>query len=241
MNQDTKLSRVRWNAQSEDGQVMLSLPWELFVLGLAILSIVNLVLAFVLRNPDLVQIVSFIDGIIILVFLVDLLRRLGVAEDNRKYFIQGSGWVDAVSIIPVLRIARLLRMYRVFRVMQRMGGPKEAVTAFFKHRATGGLLLVLLVALLVLEFGSLAMLWAENGDPEASIVTAEDAIWYLVVTMSTVGYGDTYPVTQVGRFIGVGIIIVGVGVFGTLTGFLATVFLEPSSESAQAVEAEEAG
>lgn len=235
MNDDDKMSRIRWNAQSEDGQVMLSLPWEIFVLGLAILSIVNLVLAFIVRDDDLVQVVAIMDGIIILVFLADLVRRLNVAEDNRRYLIEGYGWVDAISIIPLLRIARLLRVVRVIRVMQRMGGPKEALAAFFKHRATGGLLLVLLIALLVLEFGSLAMLAAERGDPEASILTAEDAIWYLVVTMSTVGYGDLYPVSQLGRVIGTLIIVVGVGVFGTLTGFLATVFLEPSSPT-EAVE-----
>ena len=141
----------------------------------------------------------------------------------------------------MLRIARLLRVYRVIRVMERMGGPSTALTAFFKHRATGGLLLVLLIALLVLEFGSLLMLWAESSSPEASIVTAEDALWYLVVTMSTVGYGDLAPVTQLGRAIGTGIIIVGVGVFGTLTGFLATVFLEPSGAAEATIEVAEEG
>ena len=227
MNAHDKLSRIRWNAQSEDGQVMLSLPWEIFVLGVAILSIVNLALALILRNPDLHQVVAVMDSIIILIFIMDLVRRLRVAEDNRRYLVEGWGWVDAISIIPLLRVARLLRIVRVIRVMQRMGGPSAALTAFFKHRATGGLLLVLLIALLVLEFGSLSMLWAERGEPEATILTAEDALWYLVVTMSTVGYGDLAPVTQVGRVVGVAIIIVGVGVFGTLTGFLATIFLEP--------------
>jgi len=229
MNADDKISQVRWNAQSEDGQVMLSLPWEIFVLGVAILSIVNLALAVILRNPDLTQVVAVMDSIIILVFLMDLIRRFSVAEDNRRYLMQGWGWVDAISIIPMLRVARLLRVVRVVRVMQRLGGPKAALKAFFKNRATGGLLLVLLIALLVLEFGSVLILWAERGAPEATISTAEDAIWYLVVTMSTVGYGDLYPVSQVGRAIGTAIIIVGVGVFGTLTGFLATIFLEPTA------------
>lgn len=227
MNQNDKLGQIRWNAQSEDGQVMLSLPWEIFVLGLALISIANLALAFIIRDPNLIQIVSVMDGIIILVFLGDLLRRLQVADDNRRYLVQGWGWVDAISIIPLLRVARLLRIVRVMRVMRRMGGPTAALTAFFKNRATGGLLLVMLVAFLVLEFGSLLMLYAERNQPDASITTAEDALWYLFVTMSTVGYGDLYPVSQVGRVIGTGIIIVGVGVFGTLTGFLATIFLEP--------------
>jgi voltage-gated potassium channel len=237
-NKAGKLSQIRWNAQSKDGQVMLSLPWEIFVLGLALLSIFNLILAFLLRDPSLSQVVAVMDGIIILVFLGDLIRRLSVADDKRRYIVDGWGWVDAISIVPLLRIARLLRVIRVIRVMQRMGGPSEALTAFFKNRATGGLLLVLLIALLVLEFGSLLMLWAESTQPDANITTAEDSIWYLIVTMSTVGYGDLYPVSLTGRVIGSAIIIVGVGVFGTLTGFLATIFLTPDSSEAEAEDLE---
>jgi voltage-gated potassium channel len=52
-------------------------------------------------------------------------------------------------------------------------------------------------------------------------------MWYTVVTMSTVGYGDQYPVTELGRLFGSLVIVVGVGVFGTLTGFLANAFLAP--------------
>ncbi len=114
------------------------------------------------------------------------------------------------------------------RVMQRLGGPVRAFKAFFSNRAAGGLLSVLFVALLVMEFGALAMLAVERGAPGANIKTAQDAIWYVLVTISTVGYGDQYPVTDMGRLVGSLIIVVGVGVFGTLTGFLANAFLTPS-------------
>lgn len=231
MNKD--LGQIRWNAQSSDGQVMLSLAWEVFVLAVAILSIVNLAVAVLVRNPVTDQVVTVMDGIIMIIFALDLARRLSVADDNRAYLVSGYGWVDAISIIPLLRITRLLRIVRVVRVMGRMGGPAAAMRAFFSNRAAGGLLLVLFVALLVLEFGSIAMLWAEAADPDALIVSAEDALWYVVVTMSTVGYGDFYPVTTLGRIIGALVIIVGVGVFGTLTGFLANAFLTPSDDSGE--------
>ena len=98
---------------------------------------------------------------------------------------------------------------------------------------SGGLLSVLLMAILVMEFGALAVLAVERGAEGANIETAADAIWYVLVTMSTVGYGDHYPVSDLGRGFGALIIVVGVGVFGTLTGFLANAFLSPS-EAAQA-------
>jgi voltage-gated potassium channel len=231
MTANTDTAAIPWNSQTEDGQVLLGMPWEIFVLGCALLSIFNLVLALVIRSDDLVQVVTVMDGILVIVFGIDFARRLRVATDDRAYFVQGRGWLDLVSIIPALRIARILRILRVTRIVRRMGGLERALVLFFKNRATGGLLLVLLIAILVMEFGSLAILWAERTSPEANITTAEDAVWYLIVTMSTVGYGDQFPVTSVGRLIGSLIIVVGVGVFGTLTGFLANAFLSPSDGS----------
>jgi voltage-gated potassium channel len=224
---DAKRSSVPWQSQTSDGQVLLGLPWEIFVLGVAILSIVNLFLAIVVRNPDLDQVITVSDGIYIAIFAVDFARRWKVATDPRAYFTKGKGWLDFISIIPLLRIARLLRILRVIRMLERMGGPGPALKAFFADRAAGGLLLVILIALIVFEYGSLAVLAAERADPDANIKTAGDSMWYTVVTMSTVGYGDQFPVTDFGRLFGVAIIFVGVGVFGTLTGFLANAFLAP--------------
>jgi hypothetical protein len=219
---------IPWQSQTKDGQVLLSMPWEIFVLCVAVLSIVNLVLAIIVRDPDLDQVIAITDGLLIIVFLIDFVRRMRVATDHRAYLTKGSGWLDLVSVVPLLRIARMLRIVRVVRVVGRMGGPEATIRAFFSNRATGGLLLVFLIAIIVLEFGSLAVLWAEEGAPGANIETASDAVWYTIVTMSTVGYGDQFPVTEVGRFFGTIIIVVGVGVFGTLTGFLANAFLAPS-------------
>jgi hypothetical protein len=134
-----------------------------------------------------------------------------------------------------LRILRLVRIYRLVRILRRLGGPLKAFRAFFANKAAGGLLSVLLMAILVMEFGALAVLAVERGAEGANIETASDSIWYVLVTMSTVGYGDHYPVTELGRAFGSLIIIVGVGVFGTLTGFLANAFLSPS-EAAQAAK-----
>jgi voltage-gated potassium channel Kch len=84
------------------------------------------------------------------------------------------------------------------------------------------------MGILVLQFGSLTMLAIEQNVPGANITNASDALWYTLVTISTVGYGDFYPVSNLGRLCGVVIIVVGVGIFGTFTGYLATVFLGPN-------------
>jgi len=75
------------------------------------------------------------------------------------------------------------------------------------------------------------MLHLEKNAPGANITTASDALWYVIVTMSTVGYGDQYPVTNPGREMGSFIIVIGVGIFGTLTGYLANIFLTPHADT----------
>ena len=87
------------------------------------------------------------------------------------------------------------------------------------------------MGVLVLQFGSLTMLHVEEDAPGANITTASDALWYTIVTISTVGYGDQYPVTNAGRIVGAVIIVVGVGIFGTFTGYLANLFLSPKKRT----------
>ena len=91
--------------------------------------------------------------------------------------------------------------------------------------------MLLFIGILVIEFGSLLMLYLESEVSGANITTASDALWYIVVTMSTVGYGDQYPISNPGRTLGTFIIVVGVGIFGTLTGYLANVFLSPTEKA----------
>jgi hypothetical protein len=95
---------------------------------------------------------------------------------------------------------------------------------------------LLLMGVLVLQFGSISILAVEEHAEGANITSASDALWYTLVTISTVGYGDQYPVTNAGRLIGTLVIIVGVGIFGTFTGYLANLFLGPrkGDENAEA-------
>ena len=78
----------------------------------------------------------------------------------------------------------------------------------------------------------MTILWAEGGNPNANIHSGSDAVWWAYVTVTTVGYGDRYPVTNEGRLIGIALLTIGVGLFGVLTGFLANTFLAPKHDAA---------
>lgn len=219
---------IPWGTQQDNGKVLLSPAWEVFILGVSLLSVFNLVVIMLQRDPVLDMVFVIMDSIFTLVFLTDVVRRLTVADRRRAYLVHGRGWIDVLAAFPLLRVLQLFRIVHMLGILGRLGGPGRAFKAFFSNKAAGGLLSVLLVALLVMEFGALLMFAVEHDAPGTTFKSAQDAVWFVLVTMSTVGYGDVYPVTDAGRVVGSFIIVVGVGVFGTLTGFLANAFLAPS-------------
>ncbi|MFC5177114.1 potassium channel family protein [Nocardioides taihuensis] len=215
--------------------------YELFIGALSVLSLVNILLLLVIRDASLSTVIYALDALLSVIFLADFAARMKRAPSRTGYFFRGFGWADLLASLPFpqLKVLRLFRLLRVIRLLRAAGGP-SILRSVLRDRAGSALLTLLFVGILVLEFGSLAILKAEMGAPGANIETAGDAIWYTVVTISTVGYGDQYPVTLLGRQIGTLIIVVGVGIFGTLTGFLANFFLEPRRErSAGSSDAEQ--
>jgi voltage-gated potassium channel len=85
----------------------------------------------------------------------------------------------------------------------------------------------------------MAILWAESRTPDTNIRTASDALWWAYVTITTVGYGDRYPVTGWGRVVGVLLLSTGVGLFAVITGFIANAFLAPKRAQANAESAQQ--
>ena len=111
-----------------------------------------------------------------------------------------------------------------------------AIDTMFKimsDKVGGNVYILVFLVLLVLQFGALAVLYVEHNAPDASITSASDALWWVFVTITTVGYGDRYPVTYAGRLVAMLVMIAGVGLFGTLSGFLANQFLTPPAPKTQ--------
>jgi voltage-gated potassium channel len=208
--------------------------YEIFIALLSILSILNLVLMYVVQDQNLDYVLMIMNAPITLIFFIDFLYRLKTAPDRRYYFWRNWGWADLLASLPFqqTKILRVFRLIKVYRLLKEYGA-KAIGRAILKDRAGSALLMLLFIGIIVLEFGSLALLRLEADVPDANITSASDALWYIIVTMSTVGYGDEYPITNPGRAVGVVIIVVGVGIFGTLTGYLANLFLTPATPSAE--------
>ena len=202
--------------------------YEIFIAILSILSIVNLVLGLVANDTGIQEILLVMNWILSSVLLIDFGYRFITAASRSGYFFRRFGWADLLSSLPFaeLKFLRIFRLLRVYRLLRNIGG-RTVARSLIRERAGSALLSLLLMGILVLEFGSLQMLYIEQDATGANITNASDALWFTIETISTVGYGDQFPVTNAGRVMGSFIIVVGVGIFGTFTGYLANLFLSP--------------
>lgn len=231
-------NRERSQQMERQSEELKNTTYEIFIGALSILSITNLLFIVVLPNTPTGQVALLMDGFMTVIFLADFLYRLFSAESKRSYFIRQYGWADLLSGLPLpqFKLLRLFRIFRAGRLMRRFGA-RHMLREFIEDRAQSAFLSLLLLIMLVIEFGAMAMVSVESRAPNGNIKTASDAIWYTYVTITTVGYGETYPVTNIGRVIGIGIMTAGVALFGTLTGYLANVFLAPPKKKAPATPA----
>ncbi len=157
-------------------------------------------------------------------FFLAFIERFRAAENKRKYMMPW-GILDLLSAIPAiesLRFARVFRIVRVYRLLiaahslRKMFGknPREAT-----YSIAGGTIACALISL------SILVLHFESQHVDAKIATAGDALWWSVVTLSTVGYGDLYPITTGGRICAAVLMIVGIGVFGVIAGTFADLLM----------------
>lgn len=169
------------------------------------------------RVPRFVKVVcNWVDWATWAMFAVDYVVRLVLAEDRRRYLLRH--WLDLLIVaLPLLRPLRLLRLLPLISVLNRHA------TLLLRGRVA---LYVAVGSSLIAFVAALTVLSVERGRPGANIENFGDAIWWAAETMTTVGYGDVYPVTAWGRTIAVGLMVCGIGLLGTVTATLASWLVE---------------
>lgn len=144
-------------------------------------------------------------------FAIDFAARIWLAEERRRYVLQH--WYDAALIaLPMLRPLRLLRALAFARMLNRKAA-----------RGLAGRVMTYVVgtAVAACGLGALAVLEAEREAPDANITTFGDSLWWAATTVTTVGYGDHFPVTVTGRLVALALMIVGIAVVGSVTAAVA--------------------
>jgi voltage-gated potassium channel len=214
----------------------LDFGYELFIAAVSILSVFNMVLAYIPGvDLDAINVVYIINAVLTLLFIYDFCLRFATAPSRSFYFIRDYGWADLLAIIPALRIFRLFRIYKAYRIIHKYG-TGYIVTYLSKNRAQSALYILVLMVILIIESGGFLVLQAERASMSANIVTAGDAIWWAYVTITTVGYGDRFPVTPVGRIVGILVMTTGVAVFATFAGLISSKLLAPPAKEEEALE-----
>jgi voltage-gated potassium channel len=204
----------------------------IFQIFLIILSVYVLAALFVQSmftlTPEMDEMVDRIDSIICMIFLADFFSRFYRAPSKLRFM--RWGWIDLLSSIPmvdIFRSGRIVRVIRVLRVLRAFRSVKILSQYLFGKQTRNTFASVAAVSCLLTMSGSMVILNLEKDEPNANIKTPSDALWWSVVTVTTVGYGDRYPVTDGGRAVAAVLMTAGVGLFGTFTGFVASMFVEP--------------
>jgi voltage-gated potassium channel len=207
----------------------------MFMLSLCLWALGTLAAGAVLPlDEETETILIYADTAVCALFLLDFLGAMYRAPTRLHYFITW-GWIDLLSSIPTvgpLRIGRAARAMRILRVVRGVKSARAIAHFLAAKRAESVFLATVLLALLILVFSSIAILHFEM-PADGNIQTAEDAMWWAISTMTTVGYGDRYPTTTEGRLIAVFLMAAGVGVFGTVSGLIATWFLSPAVDETE--------
>jgi voltage-gated potassium channel len=175
--------------------------------------------------PETSNLLQYFDNAICGVFFIEFCVRFAKAENKLKFM--RWGWIDLIASIPTvdaLRAGRLLRLIRLLRVVRAFRSIHNLFHYVFLNKAKGALTSASLTAILLVIFSAIAILQVET-DPNSNIKTAEDAIWWAYVTITTVGYGDKFPITTEGRIIAAILMTAGVGLFGTFTAYVASWFV----------------
>jgi voltage-gated potassium channel len=177
--------------------------------------------------------------VICVIFLIDFFLNLRGASKKSDYLIGQRGWLDLLGSIPsfgvfklggLLRLARLSRLTRITRLLR--GDQKKAlVKDILENRSQYAVFITILLTMIVLTVAGTLVLQFESRSPDANITTGGDALWYSIVTITTVGYGDFYPVTAAGRITAIFIMFMGVGIIGALASILASLLVGGSSSA----------
>jgi len=223
-----KPTSIEPTSPKESTEIVFHANYELFIVALLVLQLINSILWILVADPEQYGVLKIVGGGIGFFLLIDAFYRVYKAPRRKRYLGEFLGWMTLLGSVPVpfFCLVRLLWYVLMTRKLRRddYGLMRRVVV---EQRARSTLLAVILMAIIVVEISSLLIIKTETQSTDANIHTASDAIWWSLVTVATVGYGDKYPVTNSGRIVGVGLMLVGVSLFGVFTSFLAQWFFSP--------------
>jgi len=209
--------------RATDGYARWVRATDLPLIGLAVVFLVVLVLPLV--EPDVAasteRILTGTSWVIWAAFAIDYVVRLFLSP-RRWTFVRSHILDLLVIVLPLLRPLRALRLLRLLQLLSLAGRVALSSRRTLQQRVA---VYVSSTAAVMLFVAAAAMVVVERGDPDSNIKTFPDALWWAATTVTTVGYGDRYPVTALGRVVATSLMIVGIALLGVITASVAAWFV----------------
>jgi len=199
------------------------IPFELFMGGVSVYGMVVASLRIFLdTGTEMQKLFASFDWLVCLIFALAYVHHV-IAERDRLKYVTTWGLVDLLSMIPFMPALRFLRAVRLLRLVRLVRTPGALKRSIQQDPSASLLYLLILMLILIYSGTCTGILAFESQDPNSRIDNSADALWFGLVTVSTVGYGDIVPVTAGARICAAVLMFSGIGVFASLAGFL----LEP--------------
>jgi len=176
-------------------------------------------------DKEMRQLFIGLDFIICSIFMLQLIVDLIRASD-RVLFLKRH-WIDFVASIPMIEPLRFARIFHILRIILVVRSGRNILRQLVANRRETTIASILLLLVVMMTLGSSFMLFFEANAPGSNIHTGGEALWWALVTISTVGYGDHYPVTVAGKLIATAMILCGVGIFGMISGLITSFLTSP--------------
>lgn len=216
--------------------------WEWFIQAVIACSlIVHLIDLHLPRDEEragIAHFIDWIDWIITGIFTIEYFIRWYHAPDWKRYPFTLMALIDLLVIIPFfislfldLRSLRLIRILRVFQLLKlyRYNKALQGFVSAFR-RIVPQLQVVGVVVVIVAIIASTAMFECEHQAQADKFRHIGDSLWWCIVTLTTVGYGDLFPITNGGRWVATATVIIGLGIFGTLISLIGSAFITALQE-----------
>ena len=201
-------------------------PWDWLVLVVAVVSLLLVLLeTFLHVPPAMLSVLRTVDTLSCVIFLADVFVRWRREKYAANYW--RWAWLDVLASIPFepafrsLQAIRIYRFIRLIRILKKLSTLTHGTSLNEKLLALPG------VAFVMVLFSTMLIVEVERGAPGATIKTGGDALWWALTTVTTVGYGDTYPVTGEGRVIAAVLMLVGIALFGSMSAIITSKLILP--------------
>ncbi|WP_220718921.1 potassium channel family protein [Agarivorans litoreus] len=209
--------------------------FDLVMLLLSLIAIVIVSsLLFYPADSQLKVLLINLDTLICVVFILHFVVSAARSQSPLGYC--KHHWIDLVASIPMVESLRLLRFFHALRLIKALSAERHLLANLKHRRVESTAATILFTLLMIILVGSISILLTEQDETGSQISSAGEALWWAIVTISTVGYGDFVPVTDAGRIIAGVMILTGVGFFGAISGLISTILLRGKSHSESQVE-----